>query len=122
MALVGLALSIPVWWGGLFLSPEFRGWFVEPAHWPVLRSCLAPDMVLALFTAAAAPGPRPVEGGRSWRGGAAIGGWAYATAWTLSATSRGELRYTGAVMMLVALVLVTLLTHARVSSRPEGAR
>ena len=122
MALVGLAISIPIWWAGVFLSAAFRGWFVEPEHWPVLRSSLAPDMLMAVLTAAAAPGPRPVEGGRSWRGGAAIGAWAFAAAWTLSATTRGELRYPGAVMMLVALMLVTILTGDPRSSRPAGSR
>lgn len=117
-----LALSIPLWWATIFMSPLVRSWFVEEASWPLLRSCLAPDMFLAVLTVGAAMGERPSGGGRSWREGAAIGGWGYATAWTLSAVVRGELRYAGGVMMLLAMLLVTVLTYAPVSSRGPSVR
>lgn len=122
--LLALALSIPLWWATIFVSPLVRSWFVTDASWPLLRSCLAPDMFLAVLTAGAALGGRAPGGGRSWREGAAIGGWGYATAWTLSAVVRGDLRWAGGVMMLAAMMLVTVLTNAPppVSSRESGVR
>jgi hypothetical protein len=116
-----LALSIPLWWAVMLWSTTFRMWFVSERAWPLLWSCLVPDLCLAAWTAYAAFGSRGSDGGRTWREGAAIGGWGYATAWTLGALANGDLAYPGAIMMLFGFGAVIFVTHAPLSPRPTRA-
>jgi len=109
--LLAMALAVPLWWGGLHNSATFRALFVSEANWEVLRTFLVPDTALAAITAVAA-----WRQSSMWRG-ATIGGWAYSTAWSLSAGASGALRPVGVVSMLAAMAAILVLTHEGLSAR-----
>ena len=118
MILVGLAAAVVSWWVALFASPAFRALFVSPEAWPSLSTFVLADAGLAAVTAAAGlPKSQP---GNRWLLGIAVGGWAYATAWSCVAASRALIQPLGAGVMLLALLLVAFAARALVSSSQTG--
>jgi hypothetical protein len=111
-----VAGALPVWWVALYASEAARGLFVRPDEWRVLRPFLYADLGLAIVTGIA--GARGLRGGLSGAlAGMSVGGWGYATLWTVGASVAGSLSALGTLVMLIAFVVVCLACHALVSSR-----
>ena len=104
------AVAIPLWWLALFTSPAIRGLFVPPAAWPEFRAVLLPDLLLAL-----ACGILAVQ---SWRGkraagltGLAMGGWVYATAYSIAWAGLVDAPWLGPAIMVAGLAGFAVVTH-----------
>jgi hypothetical protein len=110
-----LAVLIPAWWGALHASEMFRALFVRPDEWGRLQPFVYADMGLAVLTGlAGAKGfSRSLSAGMA---GLAVGGWGYATLWTVGAALTGGWPALGAVVMVAAFVMVSLACHALVST------
>lgn len=113
-----LACAIPAWWLGLFVSEPFRDAFIAATRWSSFRSLLWADLGLALVTLLAALEQGSTVRNSRWRTGACLGGWLYATLWTVGAWSVGEVTWLGAVAMLLAFVLVGGLCDVQIPPRP----
>jgi len=110
-----LALAIPAWWLGLFVSPSFRDLFVAAGGWDALQSYLPADLGLALVT-----GGFAVRSGRGRPSpiglGISCGGWGYATVMTCTATWTGLFRPASAVAMVAGLSVALFASHDLVSA------
>jgi hypothetical protein len=110
-----VAAAIPAWWLALYASEAFRGLFVRPEGWSRLQPFLYADLALAAVT-----GMAGVNGFRAslsgLLAGLVIGGWGYATLWTVGTAASGSLSTLGAGLMMAALVLVSVAARALVST------
>src|SRR5262245_54720322 len=76
------AVGIPAWWLILFQSVVWRRLFVPDGAWPAFRFVVVPDVLLALATATAAI--HLLAGRVSAVFAIALGGWMYATAFSIA--------------------------------------
>ena len=121
LSLCLLAVAVPAWWLMLYASEMARDLFVNPAAWGRLQPFLYADLGLTAITALA--GVRSLGGSLSATiVGLTVGGWAYATLWTVGAAIDGSLSALGTTLMLVAFTLVSTACHALVSPRRARER
>ena len=114
-----LAAAVPAWWLALYGSEPVRGVFVSSGEWDRIRPFLYADLGLAVVTGMA--GVRGLAGSPSGTlPGVAVGGWGYATLWTVGATVGGGLSALGTMLMLAAFTIVCVASRALVS--PSRAR
>ena len=120
-AFVGMcAASIPAWWLVLYQSSEWRGCFVPEKAWPAFRFVVVPDVILAMATAMAAV---QLVGGRATALlPMVVGGWIYATAFSIAWAVSAGAPANGPVLMVAALVGLRLVWHAVVSTRSTSRR
>jgi hypothetical protein len=119
---VGLcAAAIPVWWFGLFRSGAWRQGFVPDAAWPGFQAVLPADLTLAAVTAIVA-----IQILRDRTSvallAATIGGWAYATVYSIAWASSVRAPVIGPALMIAAFIGLVLVWYAVVPSGRTGRR
>ena len=118
---VGLcAVAIPAWWLVLFQSPEWRRFFVPDSAWAGFRFVVVPDLLLAtatgIVTLQMARGRVPVLFD------AVLGGWVYATAFSVAWAVSVGAPTSGPALMVAALVGFVLVWYAVVPTRQASRR
>lgn len=121
-AFVGVcAAAIPVWWLGLFRSERWRAAFVPDAAWPGFQSVLPADLALAAVTAIVAIQILRARTSVALLA-ATIGGWTYATVYSVAWASSVGAPMSGPALMIAALVGLMLVWYAMVPSGRAGRR
>ena len=120
-AFVGVcAVAIPAWWLLLFQSPEWRRYFVPEGAWAGFRFVVVPDLLLAAATAVVAI--QMIRGRVPVLYATVLGGWVYATAFSVAWALNVGAPTSGPALMVAALVGFVLVWHAVVPTRQASRR
>lgn len=106
MLLTLCALSVPIWWIGMFTSESVRNIFAPEHAWVALQRFLVADGFLFLTTLLTAHQVRRGLPAAPY-GYLCLGAWCYASAWTCAAAWDGAVRWPAALLMIAGLCLVT---------------
>ena len=120
-AFVGVcAVAIPAWWLVLFQSPAWRRFFVPEGAWAEFRFVVVPDVLLAMATALVAI--QMMRGRVPVLFATILGGWVYATAFSIAWALGAGAPASGPALMVAALVGLVSVWHAVVSTRQASRR